>query len=134
MGCETLAKKITYPITFDVTINESELALLQFLNRRLAGKEMVSLTAKEIREKLGVSDSSIRRCYKSLAKKGLIYVGPGFREDGSCAGNIYAVTLVGFTLLDLEKEQKLSKKKPAEKKPAKAEKDAARKIPAPQHV
>ncbi len=132
MGCGSLAKKITYPITLEITINESELAFLKFLDKRLAGEESVSLTTKEISSKLNTSDSSVRRCYRSLAQKGLISVATGYRDDGSYTANSYAVTIVGSMVLRLEKEQKLSKKQAAEKSVAAG--SSRNKIPAPVHI
>ncbi len=132
MGCGSLAKQITYPINLEITINESELAFLKFLDKRLAGEESVSLTTKEISSKLKTSDSSVRRCYRSLAQKGLISVMAGYRDDGSYTANSYAVTIVGNMVLRLEKELKLSKKQAADKPAATG--SSRHKIPAPVHI
>lgn len=132
VGCGSLAKKITYPITLEITINESELAVLKYLDKRLAGEKSVSIAIKEICSKLNASDSSVRRCFRSLARKGLITVVEGRRKDGSCAANSYAVTCVGSMVLRQEKEEKVSKKQKAQK-PAEP-RSSRNKIPAPVHI
>lgn len=126
-----MAKKIVYSLTLEITINETELAFLKFLSKRQGNERHIAFTSKEVADKIGASESSVRRIYRDLATDGLIFVNEGRREDGSRTANSYGLTLMGRQILLAEKNQKVSKKvgarkKAASKKPA-TDKSAASK-------
>lgn len=120
-----------YSLTLEITINETELAFLKFLSKRQGNERHIAFTSKEVADKIGASESSVRRIYRDLATDGLIFVNEGRREDGSRTANSYGLTLMGRQILLAEKNQKVSKKvgarkKAASKKPA-TDKSAASK-------
>lgn len=127
-----MAKKIVYSLSLEITINETELAFLKFLGKRQGNERHIAFTSKEVADKIGASESSVRRIYRDLATDGLIFVNEGRREDGSRTANSYGLTLMGRQILLAEKDRKVSKKvgarkKAAPKKPATTDKPAAAK-------
>lgn len=113
-----MAKKIVYSLSLEITINETELAFLKFLSKRQGNERHIAFTSKEVADKIGASESSVRRIYRDLATDGLIFVNEGRREDGSRTANSYGLTLMGRQILLAEKDRKVSKKVGARKKTA----------------
>lgn len=107
-----------YSLTLEITINETELAFLKFLSKRQGNERHIAFTSKEVADKIGASESSVRRIYRDLATDGLIFVNEGRREDGSRTANSYGLTLMGRQILLAEKDRKVSKKVGARKKTA----------------
>ncbi len=107
-----------YSLSLEITINETELAFLKFLSKRQGNERHIAFTSKEVADKIGASESSVRRIYRDLATDGLIFVNEGRREDGSRTANSYGLTLMGRQILLAEKDRKVSKKVGARKKTA----------------
>lgn len=70
-----MARKVSFHITLDVFINESDYALLQLLGSLSArGERPIVMTARSFSTRLNLSLATVRRSCRTLASKGLISV------------------------------------------------------------
>lgn len=96
-----MSRRVDYRITVDVSINESDLALLECLG--MAGAACGSplrLPAKWFARELNLSLATVRRSFKTLHEKGLIVMRGGTREDGGRDANVYEITALGLKVLN----------------------------------
>lgn len=98
-----MSRRVDYHITVDVSINESDLALLECLSvvKTEFGSPM-RLPAKWFARELNLSLATVRRSFKTLSCKGLIVMRGGTREDGGRDVNVYEITALGLKVLSSE--------------------------------
>lgn len=93
-----MAQMLDYEVK--ITINETERSLLQSLSLELDGKGSAAVVpAVVFCRRLGYSVPTVRRSFRSLARKGLISMRSCTRADGSRDANEYRITVVGWLVL-----------------------------------
>lgn len=100
-GAADVSRKVEYHITVDVSINESDLALLKHLGALFTEPgSPTRLSAKRFAADLGMSLTTVRRSLRTLACKGLIVTRSGTRDDGGRDVNGYEITTLGLKVLE----------------------------------
>ena len=98
-----MARTLRFVITMEVSLNESDLALLRLIEQRTAGSSSPrNLTARTLAEGLHMSLATARRSCRNLADKGLVTMSRRMREDGGRDANAFEVTRLGFAVLRSE--------------------------------
>lgn len=98
-----VARRVKYRITLDVTINESDLALLRMLGAFTAElDEPAQITMKVLTRELNRSATTVRRSFRRLSSKGLIVKRSSVRDDGGRGVNTYELTDLGLKVLHSE--------------------------------
>lgn len=95
-----MAHALRFMVTVEVNINESEYALLSFLERQETRvQEPRAFTASTLATAINMSVSTARRSSYKLVRTGLVVMRGQQREDGGCDANTYEVTRLGREVL-----------------------------------
>ena len=100
-----MARHLSLQLTIEVSINETDLALLRYLGSASDARDMdEAIPVRALAEALGVCASTVRRSAKALAEQNLINYCSSHRVDGGREGNRYAVTRLGRKVLAITDE------------------------------